>query len=38
MLKLEFLILFIFFIQVTPNLLDIMDNEVYGKEFGKCIY
>jgi len=37
MLKLEFLILFIFFIQVTPNLLDIMDNEVYGKEFGKCI-
>ena len=37
MLKLEFLIPFIFFIQVVPNFLDIMENEALGNEFGKCI-
>ena len=37
MLKLEFLIPFIFFIQVVPNFLDIMENEVFANEFGKCI-
>ena len=37
MLKLEFLILFIFFIQVSPNLLDLLGNEAFGKEFAKCI-
>ena len=36
MLRLEFLILFIFFIQVAPNILDIMENESFKAHFIKC--
>ena len=36
MLRLEFLILFIFFIQVAPNILDIMENESFKADFMKC--
>ena len=37
MVKLEFLILFIFFIQVVPNIVDVLEDEQFLSETTKCI-
>jgi len=35
--KLKFLILFIFFIQVVPNFLDMLEKELDGLSYNQCI-
>jgi len=37
MFKLKLLILFVFFIQVVPNIVDLQENEFYEKESLKCV-
>ena len=38
MLKLKFVILFIFFIQVVPNFLDLYEKELDGLYTNKCLH